>query len=277
MNGLALCSGVGGLELGLKLAVPTYQTICHVEREVYSAAVLAQRMEEGHIAPAPIWDDVSTFDGLPWRGLVDIVTAGYPCQPFSLAGKRLGVEDERHIWPDIARIIGESDPELIFLENVPGHIRKGLSLVRDELYALGYCVPPPVVASAAEMGAGHIRRRVFVLAYRNRGELREQPRGRCGESRPGEAFAISPDWWASEPGLERLVHGAPARLDLSLWVKEWKGRINAQVDSWPPELFQEVGKHTCSRIDRDRAIGNAVVPIVAAKAFKTLTEVTYGY
>ena len=68
MNGLALCAGVGGLELGLQLACPDYATVCYVERELYSAAVLAQRMAEGHLEDAPVWDDLETFDGTAWRG-----------------------------------------------------------------------------------------------------------------------------------------------------------------------------------------------------------------
>lgn len=79
VNGLALCAGIGGLELGLQIALPGYSTVCWVEREIAVASRLAARMEEGHLSPAPIHSDVRTFSGEPWRGLVDIVTAGYPC------------------------------------------------------------------------------------------------------------------------------------------------------------------------------------------------------
>lgn len=95
MNGLAVCSGADGFGLALGLIVPSYRTVCHVEREAAAAALLATRMAHGEMAEAPIWDDVATFDGRPWRGLVDILTAGFPCQPWSCAGKRKGCKDER--------------------------------------------------------------------------------------------------------------------------------------------------------------------------------------
>lgn len=118
---LSLCSGIGGLDEGVRLALPGARVVCYVEREAYCWAVLASRHEAEGMACPPIWSDVSTFDGRPWRG-VDILTAGFPCQPFSLAGKRRGSDDHRHLWPDIARIIGEAQPGIVLLENVPGLI-----------------------------------------------------------------------------------------------------------------------------------------------------------
>src|ERR1043165_987437 len=76
---ISLCSGIGGLELGIASVVPI-RTVCYVESEAYAAATLVARMEEGRLHPAPVWNDIRTFDGRPWRGVVDIVTAGYPCQ-----------------------------------------------------------------------------------------------------------------------------------------------------------------------------------------------------
>jgi DNA (cytosine-5)-methyltransferase 1 len=101
--GLSLCSGAGGLDLRLHLALPEYRTVGHVERDAYAAAILVARMEDAALDPAPVWDDVATFDCRPWRGAVDIVTAGYPCQPFSVAVKRRGADDPRHLWPHAAR------------------------------------------------------------------------------------------------------------------------------------------------------------------------------
>lgn len=91
--GLSLCSGAGGLDLGLAIACPGYRAVGYVERETYAAAILVARMEDATLDPAPVWDDLATFDGRPWRGAVDVVTAGYPCQPFSVAGKRKGSDD----------------------------------------------------------------------------------------------------------------------------------------------------------------------------------------
>ena len=113
--GLSLCFGAGGLDLGLTIAIPGYRAVDHIERETFAAATLVARMEDAPMDYAPVWDNVGTFDGRPWRGAVDIVTAGYPCQPFSVAGKRRGADDPRHLWPLVALIIGEIKPPFVFL------------------------------------------------------------------------------------------------------------------------------------------------------------------
>jgi len=164
--GLSLCAGAGGIDLGLTIACPEYRTVCYVEREAYAAATLVARMEDAALDTAPVWDDVGTFDGHPWRGTVDILTGGYPCQPFSIAGQRKGVEDPRHLWPHFARIIGECQPEWVFLENVANHLNIGYREVRGELEGLGYGVTEGLF-TAAEVGAPHKRQRLFILARRN--------------------------------------------------------------------------------------------------------------
>ena len=135
--GLSLCSGAGGLDLGLAIAIPGYRAVGHVERETFAAATLVARMEDASLDRAVVWDDVGTFDGRPWRGAVDIVTAGYPCQPFSVAGKRRGADDPRHLWPHVARIIGEVEPPFVFLENVAHHLRLGFPEVASGLVGMG--------------------------------------------------------------------------------------------------------------------------------------------
>lgn len=162
---LSLCAGVGGLDLGLRVAQPNARTVCFVEIEAYAAAILATRMEQNALDQAPIWTDLRTFDGKPWRGLVDCITAGYPCQPFSVAGKQLGDKDPRHLWPDVFRVVREIDPPLCFFENVPGHLRLGFQQVHDDLRSLGYRVKAGLF-TAEEVGASHKRERLFILAYR---------------------------------------------------------------------------------------------------------------
>lgn len=173
--GLSLCSGAGGLDLGLTIAMPGYRTVGHVERETYAAAILVARMEEAALDPAPVWDDVASFDGRPWRNAVDIITAGYPCQPFSVAGKRLGTEDPRHLWPHVARIIGEVEPPFIFLENVAHHLRLGFPEVAGGLVGMGYRLAAGLF-TAAEVGAPHKRERLFILAHRADCELADPAR-----------------------------------------------------------------------------------------------------
>lgn len=117
--GLSLCAGAGGLDLGLAIACPRYRTVGYVERDAFAASIIVARMEDAALDHAPLWDDIASFDGRPWRGAVDIVTAGYPCQPFSVAGKRRGADDPRHLWPHVARIIDEVEPPFVFLEMSP--------------------------------------------------------------------------------------------------------------------------------------------------------------
>jgi len=173
--GLSLCSGAGGLDLGLAIAIPGYRAVGHVERETYAAATLLARMEDASLDRAPVWDDVGTFDGRPWRGAVDIVTAGYPCQPFSVAGKRRGADDPRHLWPHVARIIGEIEPPFVFLENVAHHLRLGFPEVAAGLVGMGYKLAAGLF-TAAEVGAPHKRERLFILAIREGDELADPAR-----------------------------------------------------------------------------------------------------
>ncbi|NDW45394.1 DNA cytosine methyltransferase [Ruegeria sp. PrR005] len=173
--GLSLCSGAGGIDLGLTIAIPGYRTVGHVERETFAAATLVARMEDTSLDHAPVWDDVASFDGLPWRGAVDIVTAGYPCQPFSVAGKRRGADDPRHLWPHVARIIGEIKPPFVFLENVAHHLRLGFPEVASGLVGMGYRLAAGLF-TAAEVGAPHKRERLFILAIREGDELADPAR-----------------------------------------------------------------------------------------------------
>ena len=168
---MALCAGVGGLDLAVGLLVADYRTICYVEREAYAASTLVARMADGALDPAPVWDDVWTFRGGRWRGQVDLVTAGFPCTPWSAAGAGRGVEDERWIWPALLERIREIRPTFVFLENVPPLVsRGGLALVLGDLAECGFDAEWDLFA-AADVGASHQRERLFVLAFRDGGRL----------------------------------------------------------------------------------------------------------
>jgi DNA (cytosine-5)-methyltransferase 1 len=162
-RGIALCAGVGGIELALKLVDPGYKTVCYVEGEAYAAAVLVLRAQEKALDDAPIWSNIKSFDGVPWCGRVDIITAGFPCQPWSSAGKQRGTDDDRWLWPDIARIIKEVEPTEVLLENVPGLLRGGIEVVLEDLAEMGYDAAWGRF-SARGVGAPHLRQRIFVLA-----------------------------------------------------------------------------------------------------------------
>lgn len=163
-TGLSLCSGVEGLGLGLKIALRDFTILCGVEREAYPIGTLNARMQDGWLDPHPIWPNLQTFDGKPWRGKVDCVFGGYPCQPFSVAGKKQGVKDERHLWPHIHRIIDEAEPSLCFFENVANHLPMGFEQVLHDLERMDYCVAAGVF-SAGAVGANHERKRLFIMAH----------------------------------------------------------------------------------------------------------------
>ena len=173
---LSLCSGGGGLDLGLRLAVPGARTVCYVENEVTACGVLAARMEDERLDVAPVWTDLLTFDGSAWRGVVDWVIGGYPCQPFSNAGKRLGADDPRHLWPAVQRIVAEVRPEFCFFENVGAHLRLGGHEVIRSLQGMGYRTAATLL-TASEVGAPHGRERLFILAHRYQSGLEGGTRG----------------------------------------------------------------------------------------------------
>ena len=166
MNGLALCAGYGGLELGIERVLPGSRTVCYVEGECFAVQHLVKKMEEGRLDNAPIWSNVKTFDGKPWRGKVDWISGGFPCQPYSTAGKQMGEEDPRDLWPDFVRIIGEVRPGFLFLENVPNIVKLRLDQIVLDLDKLGYHASWCVVA-ASDVGALHRRKRWFLFGVRH--------------------------------------------------------------------------------------------------------------
>jgi len=116
----------------------------YVEREAYAAVVLVTRMEEASLGPAPIWDDLGSFDGRRWRGAVDLVCVGFPCQPASVAGRRLGTADDRWLWPLIVRTIRDVEPAVVVIENVRGLLTvnggRAFGEVLGDLVGMGYRV-----------------------------------------------------------------------------------------------------------------------------------------
>jgi len=138
LNHISLCAGYGGIDLGLKRVISNLRTIAVSEIEAFACANLVAKMEAGLMDAAPIWTDLKTFPYAEFSGRVDILSGGYPCQPFSGAGKRLGKNDPRHLWPWIADGIAAMRPSLCFFENVEGHITLGLPDVIEDLGRLGY-------------------------------------------------------------------------------------------------------------------------------------------
>ena len=165
MRELALFAGAGGGILGGHLL--GWRTVCAVENNTYAASVLVARQNDGCLPAFPIWDDVCTFDGEAWRGRVDVVSGGFPCQDISSAGKGAGITGERSgLWVEMARIVAEVRPRYVFVENSPILTSRGLGVVLGDLAALGFNARWGVV-SAADCGAPHRRERIWIHGYAN--------------------------------------------------------------------------------------------------------------
>jgi len=218
MNELALFAGAGGGILGGHLL--GWRTVCAVERDAYAAQVLAQRQNDGLLPPFPIWSDVCSFDGRPWRGLVDVVSGGFPCQDIAVCGNGAGIEGARSgLWKHMGRIIDEVRPRYAWLENSPMLISRGLAVVLGDLTQMGYDAKWHCL-SAAECGAPHRRDRIWILANA-RGEHGQgivtglsDPQiwpgpftGSAGSCGHGAA------WWATEPRMGRVADGVAYRVD----------------------------------------------------------------
>jgi DNA (cytosine-5)-methyltransferase 1 len=239
---LALFAGAGGGILGGHLL--GWRTVCAVEWEPYPASVLAARQNDGVLAPFPIWDDVRTFDGKPWRGIVDVVSGGFPCQDISVAGKGAGIDGERSgMWGEMARIVGEVRPQYVFVENSPALTSRGLGRVLGDLAEMGFDAEWEVL-SAADFGAWHLRERIWIVASDNR------------EKRVQRAVKGSISWKQGIPWSKnvRSIEDLRERSDL------------------PAPLVCGVRNGVAAYVDRISAIGNGQVPRVAAAAFTTLAS-----
>tara|TARA_Y100000593_G_scaffold35731_2_gene69746 strand:- start:21039 stop:21809 length:771 start_codon:yes stop_codon:yes gene_type:complete len=196
----------------------------------------------GQLAPAPVWTDLKTLPVEIFRDRVSLITGGYPCQPFSSAGNRAGKDDPRHLWPYIRDIIQAVRPVRVFFENVEGHISLGLSSVLSDLEEDGFRTAWGIF-SAAEVGAPHQRKRVYILA-------------------DSESQRVQGLWASREQ--EPYAHGQE-----KLSMRKSEGSREAQ---WPAE--PDVGRVVdgcADRVDRIRLLGNGVVPQTAAKAWRVLS------
>ena len=188
-NHLSLCAGIGGIDLGLRRVVRGLRTVAMVEREGFCVSHLAAKMEEGELDPCPIYPDLLRFPWDKYRGLVDIVSGGFPCQPFSHAGSRKATEDSRHLWPHIKTGVSVLRPSFCFFENVdgiasaksPGY-HSVLHHVLSDLEEMGFRATAGQF-SAEEVGAPHLRKRWFILAH---SRCNDAPsRGKCEAASEG--------------------------------------------------------------------------------------------
>jgi DNA (cytosine-5)-methyltransferase 1 len=306
---LSLCSGYEGIGLGLRRVLPNLREIAYVEREGFVIANLVAKMEAGELDAAPVFTDVKTFPYREVRGCVDILSGGFPCQPFSAAGKRQATEDPRHLFPYIADGIRECQPRIVFLENVQGILscktadgEPVLQYVLRELEGMGYRATAGIF-SAEEVGAPHQRKRVFILGVANSigagleghsGYEQAEGRQTTRQNRSTTASRLPPRWPArpGEPQYEweepRVVADSKDTDDSPGQYEGYEVRSQVKhrggcVDSEQQDKCQaqsELGgavdgtacgvDATANRVDRLRLLGNGVVNQTAAKAFVTL-------
>lgn len=239
MNELHLFAGIGGGILGGMLL--GHKTVCAVEIEPFCREVLLQRQRDGLLPNFPIWDDIRTFDAKPWRGIVDIVCGGFPCQDISAANRNpVGIDGARSgLWSEMARIIEECEPRYVFAENSPMLERRGIERVIGDLNKLGYATRR--VKLGAENFGKTARRRLWIL-----GKLA------CFENKQFD-------------DVPRDIE-----LDISVRSKLAKQAFSGIVRVRPPAGVCGMGDGIPNRVERLAGIGNAQIPLVAAIAFKTL-------
>lgn len=217
MNELALFAGAGGGILGGKLL--GWRTVCAVEIDTYAASVLVARQNDGCLDPFPVWDDVRTFDGRPWRGRVDVVSGGFPCQDISVAGKGTGIKGSRSgLWSEMARIIREVGPRFVFVENSPALAIRGLGTVLGDLASLGYDARLGVLGT--RHAGGRCRRdRLWILASAMC-KRRDAPRER-------EVYLQLPAKAASErcisPNREDHIRVLRSRYPVEVLSRDFRG------------------------------------------------------
>ena len=264
MRVLDLFSGIGGFSLGLEACGMTTTAFC--ERDPYCQSILKK-----HWPKTPIHTDVRKLDGKQYQNSIDVVAGGFPCQPFSVAGKRLGSEDDRHLWPEMLRIIRECRPRWVIGENVSGFVKMALDDVSSDLEGEGYAVRAFVLPAVA-VEARHRRDRCFIIAHREdvanphgerqlqqSGSEREIGRwsGDSGEEERDVAHTIGSrgETWLSGP--EQGQEGHSREFNHEGYQRPWW----ETGGEWPAESnVCRVVDGIPNRVDRIKSLGNAVVP-----------------
>ena len=221
MRVLDLFSGIGGFSLGLRMA-GGFETVQFCEIDPYCQKVLAK-----NFPGVPIHDDIRSFQPAP--GSADLICGGFPCQPFSVAGKQAGTADDRDLWPEMARCIARVRPRWVVAENVAGFVNMELDRSLSDLESIGYEVECYVIPACA-VDAPHRRDRVWIVAHADHPGRQQQRRA---ESERAEQSAPEcGSRWLPEPPVGRVAHGIPRRVD------RLRGLGNAVV----PQVVAEIGR-----------------------------------
>ena len=232
----------GGILADLLLG---HQPVCAVEWNEYCQQVLSARQKDGHLPWFPIFGDVQQFDGKPWRGIVDVVSGGFPCQDISAAGKGVGIEGKRSgMWKHMARIIEEVQPAYAYIENSPMLRTRGLGVVLQDIAKMGFDAEWGIV-SAADAGAPHRRDRIWILATNTNGKRRNK----WGGDRQERHILHDNQWDASKskPERQRWVSGFRALsenvADANGWGQQERRQQNS--DTTQPKIKTSQRNHAC--------------------------------
>jgi DNA (cytosine-5)-methyltransferase 1 len=275
----SLFSGIGGFDLAAEWM--GWENLFNCEWEEFPRKVLKH-----HFPNAKQYGDIKEFNAATYAGRIDILTGGFPCQPYSIAGERKGREDERHLWPEMLRVIRECSPRWIVGENVRGLVSWSGGLVFEEvcadLEAHGYSVQPFILPAAA-VNAPHRRDRVWFVAYNHKRDRTEE---RLKTRRQVDVYRIKGNRNAPDTDNERLQRstqrrgfkgGKPYR------DKQPSGRIRTKWENFPTQppicggddgLPRELDGITFPKWRREsiKAYGNAIVPQVALRIFEAIQE-----
>jgi len=250
MKHLDLFSGIGGFALAAQWAGIETVAFCEIDK-------FCHKVLQKNFPRVPIHDDIRTLRGEDYAG-IDIITGGYPCQPFSVAGSQKAENDDRHLWPEMLRVIAQAESTWVICENVYGHITLGLDSVLHDLEALGYATQPFVIPALAA-GANHNRERVFIVAYSASNGCDESPTARSYEA----ANDNIQSWQEENCNHER-------RSGLRLGV-EWRSGTPWGWGIEPTALRVDDGLP--NRMDRCKSLGNAIVPQVAYEILRCIRAV----
>ena len=313
MRHLSLCAGIGGIDLGLHRCIKGLRTVAMVEREAFCVTHLVTKMQAGELDAAPIYPDLHRFPWSKYRGCVDLVSGGFPCQPFSQAGLRKATEDPRHLWPVIKSGLAVLRPRACFFENVDGIVNAPspgyhsvLHNVLCDLERLGFRSTAGCF-TASELGAPHKRKRWFILGVCDSELANARPKRlkeQCACLGSGEEYCTSEDSSSSQLAdtnvsgggenieLPKLRASGFGESSIDCWSStkaeelneeyrwpsnpsqaqfEWEARRTVERSlGRPTDGLSEELEQCPNRRDRLRALGNAVVPGTAARAFATL-------
>lgn len=274
MNELALFAGAGGGILGGNLI--GWRTVCAVERDAYAAQVLAQRQNDGVLEAFPIWSDVQTFDGTKWRGRIDVISGGFPCQDISVAGSGAGITGSRSgMWKQFDRIIGEVEPLYVYVENSPAITIRGLGTVLGDLASRGFDAEWCVL-SCADAGGVHLRERAWIVAINTKimhsdasADYRKNSEREISKLRNGNSEINYPN------NRSKRVQGKRERQIYKFNRFPWGEDVRGIEDlrnrpDLPEPLVRRIGNDVACGMDRLKAIGNGQVSRVAATTFTLL-------